>query len=387
MAEEVILSVRAMIFCGDIDLLKGLITEHSIEVDDLEAITKTQAVTLIDTWFLEQLEDKTKGLNAMHSIMETLEKKPVIAPSVTAVSEGTSKISPFRKDFKISGQVDSKTGLSYTSLRRQIENGVQKGYKEIDIIDAIIKAIPPTSGLRHYLEGKEKLTLSCCIQILRAHYNEKSATELYNELGQLTQNSKETSSEFLMRALELRQKVLYASKESSEEMKYSTELIQTLFIRTVTTGLSNITVRQEFKPFLEQKDIEDETLIESLNKIVSRETERQSKFGVKKVSELKIDSDERSDHAGMRAVRAEISELRLAVEQLVSAKSSPVSETDKSKQTFSRLCQQCEDNNRTKCNHCWKCGSEEHWSRGCRKTVVKSTDQGNANRSHQGGKM
>ena len=165
----------------------------------MEAITKTQAVTLIDTWFLEQLEDKTKGLNAMHSIMETLEKKPVIAPSVTAVSKGTSKISPFRKDFKISGQVDSKTGLSYTSLRRQIENGVQKGYKEIDIIDAIIKAIPPTSGLRHYLEGKEKLTLSCCIQILRAHYNEKSATELYNELGQLTQNSRDSKLAHIMK--------------------------------------------------------------------------------------------------------------------------------------------------------------------------------------------
>ena len=86
-----------------------------------------------------------------------------------------------------------------------------------------------------------------------------------------------------MRALELRQTVIYASKESTEEMKYSNELSQTIFIRTVTTGLSNITIWQEFNPHLEQKDIEDEKLIECLNKIISRETERQSKFSIKQV--------------------------------------------------------------------------------------------------------
>ena len=384
MAEEVVLSVRAMIFVADVDLLKGLITEHGIEVDDLEAVTKIQAVTLVDKWFLDQVKDKDKGLAAIHSVMETLDKKPVIAgvdPSTAAPKYA------YRKDLKISGQIDSKTGISYTSLRRQIENAIEKDYKEIDILDAIIKAIPPTSGLRRYLEGKEKLTLDSCIQILRAHYNEKSATELYNELGQLTQNTKESSAEFLLRALELKQKVIYASKESTEEMKYSNELIKTLFMRTVSTGLSNSTIRQEFKPYLE-KDIEDEELIECLNKTVSRETERESKFGhsgAKKVNELKAESDGKSD-AGMRAVRSEIAELRLVVEQLVNSKSS-TSEADKPKQQFSRLCQKCQESGNAKCTHCWRCGSEEHFSRGCRKSVGKSADQGNSNRSHQGGKM
>ena len=91
------------------------------------------------------------------------------------------------------------------------------------------------------MEGNHKLPLDCCIQILRALYNEKSTTELYNELGQLTQSTKESSAEFLMRALELRQKVIYTLRESTEEMKYSNEPFQTLFIRTVTLGLSNKT--------------------------------------------------------------------------------------------------------------------------------------------------
>ena len=48
MAEDTVLAVRGMIFGGDLDLLKGLITEHDIPVEDIEAITKTQAVTLVD---------------------------------------------------------------------------------------------------------------------------------------------------------------------------------------------------------------------------------------------------------------------------------------------------------------------------------------------------
>ena len=107
MAEEVVLSVRAMIFVADIDLLKGLITEHGIEVDDLEAVTKIQAVTLVDKWFLDQVKDKDKGLAAIHSVMEILDKKPVVAgvdPSTAAPKYA------YRKDLKISGQIDSKTG-------------------------------------------------------------------------------------------------------------------------------------------------------------------------------------------------------------------------------------------------------------------------------------
>ena len=383
MAEDAVLAVRGMIFGGDLDLLKGLITEHDIPVEDIEAVTKTQAVTLVDKWFVEQTKDKDKALLAIHSLMETLEKKPVglVSSAIdTSSATGATKLAPFRKDLKISGQIDCKMGISYTSLRRQIENAKAKGYKDIDIIDAVIKAIPPTSGLRRYLEGKELLTLDNCIQILRAHYNEKSATELYNELGQLTQQTKESSSEFLMRALEVKQKVIYASNESTEDMKYTKELIQTLFVRTVTTGLSNITIRQEFKPYLEKKEIKDEELIETLNKIVSRENERQSKFSKVKVNELKEDKEEKME---MRTVRAEIAELREAVERLTTTKSSVTLEN---KKTTPRLCQQCQELGSKKCNHCWRCGSEEHYSRGCRK-VVKPADQENSSRSHQGGKV
>ena len=58
MAEDAVLAVRGMILGGDLDLLKGLITQHDIPVEDIEAVTKTQAVTLVDKWFLEQTKTK-----------------------------------------------------------------------------------------------------------------------------------------------------------------------------------------------------------------------------------------------------------------------------------------------------------------------------------------
>lgn len=52
----------------------------------------------------------------------------------------------FRKDFKISGQIDLKSGISFTSYRRQVEDGVKKGYKEGEIIEGIIRAITPQNN-------------------------------------------------------------------------------------------------------------------------------------------------------------------------------------------------------------------------------------------------
>lgn len=51
-----------------------------------------------------------------------------------------------------------------------------------------------------------------------------------------------------------------------------------MFMRTVATGLSNTTIKHEFKLFLEKEGIKDKELIDALNKIIPREPERQNKF-------------------------------------------------------------------------------------------------------------
>ncbi len=57
----------------------------------------------------------------------------------------------FKRDFKIFGTVgrgDShKDGLSFVSLVRQIDTGIKSGYKEAEVIEAVIHAVNPSLKL------------------------------------------------------------------------------------------------------------------------------------------------------------------------------------------------------------------------------------------------
>ena len=95
-----------------------------------------------------------------------------------------------RWEFKIHGIVvgdNFKDGLSFVSLARQKESGIKACYKETEIVEAVIRAVSPSLKLRSYLEMIEDLSLSRLRQIMKAHFKQKSATELYQELSVLHQ--------------------------------------------------------------------------------------------------------------------------------------------------------------------------------------------------------
>lgn len=186
----------------------------------------------------------------------------------------------WHKDFKISGQIGEpgqKDRLTFSSLARQIEHGLSKGVPELEIVDAVIRAIIPGMQLRSYLEGKVNLTLPTLRRILRSHYQEKSATELYKQLTSEVQGIKETPQNFLIRTLDLRQKILFASQEAESGLKYDPDLVQNMFLHTVLTGLQNDSIKRDLQPHLEQSDIPDELLLEKVNTACAYETERQNK--------------------------------------------------------------------------------------------------------------
>lgn len=186
----------------------------------------------------------------------------------------------WHKEFKISGLIGEpgqKDRLSFSSLARQIESGLAKGYPEQEIIDAVIRSITPGLQLRSYLEGKAGLTLPTLRRILRSHYQEKNATELYKQLTTEGQRSKETPQNFLIRALDLRQKILFASQEDESGLKYDPVLVQNMFLHSVLTGLQNDRVQGDLQPYLSDAAISDEVLLEKLNVACSRESERQNK--------------------------------------------------------------------------------------------------------------
>lgn len=186
----------------------------------------------------------------------------------------------WHREFKISGFIGEpgqRERLTFSSLARQIESGLNKGYQEQEIVDAVIRAITPGLQLRSYLEGKTDLTLPMLRRILRSHYQEKNATELYKQLTTESQRSKETPQSFLIRALDLRQKILFASQEDESGLKYDPVLVQNMFLHTVLTGLQNDRIQGDLQPYLTDTTVTDERLLEKLNVACSHEAERQSK--------------------------------------------------------------------------------------------------------------
>ena len=50
--------------------------------------------------------------------------------------------------------------LSFISLAQQIESGLERGYPETEIIEAVIRAVGPGIALRSYLEATPGITLA-----------------------------------------------------------------------------------------------------------------------------------------------------------------------------------------------------------------------------------
>ena len=145
-------------------------------------------------------------------------------------------------------------------------------------MDATVRSINPGMRLRSYLEGLESLTLPLLRYILRFHYQEKSATELYQQLSTLVQEPQEGSQSFLIMALDTRQKILFASKEADIQFKYDPALVQGMFLHAMDTGLQDEAIWTRLRPFNQNPDVQDEDLIQQMNEIVLEETERKSKL-------------------------------------------------------------------------------------------------------------
>jgi len=150
---------------------------------------------------------------------------------------------------------------------------VNKGHRESEIIDAVIRAVSPGMSLHDMLEIKTDLTLSQLRTILKGHYKEESSTDLYNRLINITQGSRESPRNFLFRAIELKERLLAAAREPDGEEQYSPDLIQRRFLRALGTRLSNDHIKYQLKTCLDDPTITDEILITSMNEAASLECE------------------------------------------------------------------------------------------------------------------
>ena len=313
-----------------------------------------------------------------------------------------------RREFKICGQIGEsgqKEKLSYLSLIRQMEMGTEKGHTETEIVEAVIRAVSPGLPLRDMLEIKRGLTLTSLLTILKGHYKVDSSTELYHQLINISQDPRETPLNFVFRAIELKDKLLWKAANEENEEQYSSSIIQRKFLRSVETGLLNDAVKFHILPHLRDVNTTDEELIQRVNEAAKVENERQEKrkrvnaFKNPKVqevqSEIQTDSTlvqspptpkESSVSVAVKTVKGKetktdsvnaqqlVEELRTEMKQMFLT----VMETSRrppGPRQREKGCQKCrEEGVGENCSHCFKCGQEGHLSRGCR---VQRASSGN----------
>ena len=366
----------------------------------------------------EAVKQKLEALTArnLHSPVKEVESKEDVK------TKGESKPlffqpSDFKRELKIIGQIGEpgqKDKLSFVSLVRQIEGALQKGYKSQEVVDAVVRAINPGMRLRSYLEGLSDLALPRLRRILRSHYQEKSATDLYRQLSTLVQEPQENPQSFLIRALDTRQKILFASQEVNVQLKYDPKLVQGMFLHAIDTGLQDEAIRTRLRPILERPDVQDEDLIQQMNVVMSEETERKSKLGstprqknsrvnevhatqgeggpaqsgitAKKMNPPRKDSPKEEQFmAALQAVRSELATLKESVERNRSNEerfnSGPPINQNQQWYQGPRGCISCQKEGRGElCNHCHICGGSDHWARGCRKRNTSYDKASSGNR-------
>ena len=302
-------------------------------------------------------------------LMKILMKKPKIETPVVERKLSIDSTSKFRREFKIIGNIGADDdSLEYISLCSQIAEGKAKGYTEEEIAAAVRKACSSTTNLRTYLDAKLELPLESVLSFIRSFMREKSATELFQELNSAVQKECETALTFVIRAMKLREQVIEAS-EAENSMKYNQELVQSLFLHAVRTGLSDDSVRTRMEPLL-KKDVMmgDERLIAELNVVASEETERKLKR--EKIVEKKCIRVAEANVNVQELMNPLVETVKLMSEEIKSLREEMGSMKNKSKRWTpkKRGCDYCRlKKKESDCRHCWNCGAGDHMSYNCEK--------------------
>ena len=322
-------------------------------------------------------------------------------PDDGVVMLGNTLKRALRKDFKIRGSIGlpgQKEKLTFSSLAFQINSGVKKNYPEEDICDEVIRVCDGSAPLRPILEGKTNLTLGSLRSILRSYFQEKDPTTLFTKLSNAVQKSTETAMDFVMAMWDLRQKVIFVTNEMDSRVRYSEDLVQDQFVRTVITGLRNDNIRNEVKAVI-TGDMEVEELLEVTNRASSDEKERITRLGkhtakVAKIG-LGVSSDDEDGEGAYSLLRdspimAELKQIGAKMSQITASNTELQNEVadlkdqvelvrggnkdgdgdgeNKREEKKSKIrfgCKSCKQKQKRNCNHCFGCGSENHVKADC----------------------
>ena len=347
---------------------------------------------------IEKLRSKQKEIQSKVGGAQKSEKSSNSIEDILNIPLASLEKSVLHRDFKIQGIIGEpgqKDKLGYQPLISQIEAGLRKKYTELEIVNAVVRAVQPCLLLRGYLESISNLALSKLKKIIGFHFHEKSATELYQTLANITQEPKEDPQSFLIRALTIRQKIIFASKESENNITYDENSVQGLFLHALETGLIDETIRAKMRPTIKTPGVADEELIEAMNMAMSAETKRINKFNFSgrakpaKVWTLEMVNDKvkekREEGRVLAALKSVQSEMAMMQAEMKTRRGegSTAQESPNNAGTYkprrsggsNRGCAECQEKHLgDTCDHCFLCGGSNHLARHCK---LKYQNQGN----------
>ena len=71
-----------------------------------------------------------------------------------------------------------------------------------------------------------------------------------DNLTSAAQEPCETPQQFLVRVMDLRQKIIFASQDSESEMNYDISFVQNMFLHALMTDFSEDNIKSDMKTFL-----------------------------------------------------------------------------------------------------------------------------------------
>lgn len=317
-----------------------------------------------------------------------------------------------RREFKLhGGQIsDAGSDMSYSSLCKQIDEGLQEGFSESEVMRTVLKIIKPGT-FRDMLTSKYDLTIDGLKRFLRSHIRDKNATELFQELSNARQQDRETPQQFLYRVMGLKQRVLFESQQPGAGFNYDKKLVQGTFLHTLYQGLNerNSHVRLDLKPFLSDTQVSDDFLLEQITKSTSEEEGRLKRLSTvaktrpvtvssaqhdsneqtNQTKETNVDCELQANRAAINELTAQVSSLTKHLAQMVKpiesvtpvSSNTPITRPQPPATQTRGRCNDCVQNGNVNCPHCFICGQAGHRAIGC----LQKKLSGNGTRSLERG--
>ena len=315
-----------------------------------------------------------------------------------------------RREYRIhGGQIsDFDSDLSYNNLCKQIDEGLAEGFTETEIIRTVFKLIKHGT-FKDMLVTKDSLTVAELKRFLRAHLRDKSSTELFQELSNAKQHDKESPQQFLYRLIGLKQRVLFASKQSTG-FQYDSNLVQGVFLHSLYQGMNENCshIRRDLKPHISDLSVTEDVILELITRAVSEETERQNRLGqthrqksfsVRAVQQdrdrdtVQVQTEVQANRAAIQELAAQVSSLTKSLEKALTPVVNAATEITHNplppakqftKPNVRGKCSQCVSQGHEHCNHCFRCGKEGHRAIGCiRKNNSSENSVRSLGRDHQ----